>query len=144
MTAESRQEARERVKAQLNLYLDIKGERAQIERLVAELEGTWTAPGTSNWSGMPRSGGHGDPMTGGLMQKERLLERYHRKGVELDSALERIEAMIDSLEPRERKLLRHRYVEGLTWESVCVAMNYSWSRTHDIHALALDKLVEMA
>jgi hypothetical protein len=39
--------------------------------------------------------------------------------------------------------MRHRYLEGLTWEKVCVEMNYSWRQTHNIHARALDKLVDL-
>ena len=140
MTAEARLEARERVKAQLYRYMDIKGEREQIWRLIVDLECTRTAPSTSNWSGMPRGGGNTDPMTDSLAQKERLIERYRKKEAELTAALEHIETMIDSLEYRERRLLRARYVEGMSWEKVCVTMSYSWSRTHEIHGLALDKL----
>lgn len=143
MNEEARQAARDRIKERLSEYIDIKGERAQIKLRLEELEGTRTAPGTSNWSGMPRGGGDSDPMLSGLAQKERLVEMYQRKDAELLAAQERIENMIDSLPPRARKLMRHKYIEGLNWEPVCVAMGYAWRQTHRIHAAALDMLVDM-
>lgn len=142
MCSQERWEARERVKAQLSQYVHIKGELAQIGRLIADLEGTMTAPGTSKWDGMPRSGGACDPMVGSLVRKDLLIERYRRKDAELTEMLYRIETMLETLTPKERELMRHRYVEGMSWEAVCVAMAYSWRQTHRIHAGALDKLVQ--
>ncbi|MBO5917248.1 MAG: sigma-70 family RNA polymerase sigma factor, partial [Oscillospiraceae bacterium] len=59
----------------------------------------------------------------------------------LAAAQAAIEDRIEALEPRARKLMRHRYIEGLSWEEVCVAMCYSWRQTHNIHGAALDALL---
>lgn len=143
MTDEQRKEARHRIKIRLGEYIHLEKERLQIIDELTKLEARRTAPGTSNWDGMPRGGGGGDAMTSGLVQKEALQARYARKVADMEAEQARVEDMIESLEPAERKLLRHRYIEGLPWEKVCVEMNYSWRQTHNIHARALDKLVDL-
>lgn len=142
MTDEQRKEARRVIKARLGEYIDMEKERQQILDEMVKLEARRTAPGTSNWDGMPRGGGGGDAMTSGLIQSEGLQERYQRKVDELETAQLAVEILIESLDFTERKLMRHRYIEGLTWEKVCVEMAYSWRQTHNIHAQALDKLVD--
>jgi RNA polymerase sigma factor (sigma-70 family) len=69
---------------------------------------------------------------------------YRQKAAELSTALAEIEDAIEVLEPRERTLIRLHYAQGLTWEEVCVAMNYSWRQIHRIHAKALALLEETA
>jgi RNA polymerase sigma factor (sigma-70 family) len=54
----------------------------------------------------------------------------------------RIEMAIRRLEPVERNLLRSRYIEGRSWEEICVEMCYSWRNIHNIHSRALIKLKE--
>lgn len=144
MTDEQRKEARHRIKVRLGEYTHLEKERLQILDELTKLEARRTAPGTSKWDAMPRGGGGGDAMAAGLIQEESLEERYRRKVAEMEAAQGRIEDMIESLDSTERKLLRHRYIEGLAWEMVCVKMNYSWRQTHNIHAAALDKLVDMS
>lgn len=143
MTDEQRKEARHRIKARLGEYIHLEKERLQILDELTKLEARRTAPGTSKWDAMPRSGGGGDAMASGLIQSEGLAERYRRKVADMEAVQARIEDMIESLDSTERKLLRHRYIEGLAWEKVCVEMNYSWRQTHNIHSLALDKLVNL-
>jgi len=52
----------------------------------------------------------------------------------------RIEKAIEALPPREAYLIRLRYLEMKSWESICVEMNYSWRQTHRIHSDALKML----
>ena len=141
MCSKARREARDRLKAEFGQYIHIKGERAQIARLIADLDSTLASPGTSKWDSMPRGGGAGDPMTSGLIRKEQLIERYRRKDAELAAELDRIETMWETLTPKERELMRYRYVDGLKWEAVCVKVGYEWSQTHRLHNGALDKLI---
>jgi hypothetical protein len=37
-------------------------------------------------------------------------------------------------------LIRLYYIDGLTWEKVCVDINYSWRQTHRLHSEALKKI----
>lgn len=47
---------------------------------------------------------------------------------------------IEKLPQREACLIRLRYIESLSWERICVEMNYSWRQIHRIHGDALKML----
>ena len=129
---------RDELKKQLGRYLDLKAERGQI---LAEYNALADPRGT-NLDGMPRGQGAGDPMVGLTEKRQAVLKKYEAKLAELDAALLWIEDLIDGLEPGERRLMRYRYIKGLTWEKVCVAIGYSWGQTHNIHNGILDRLIE--
>lgn len=147
MTDEERKEAKHRIRSRLNKYTALEAERVQILDKIKELEARRTAPGTSKWDAMPRGGGGGgdDALVNGIDRSDELRALYIRKVEELEQAQLAIEVLIGSgaLDSTERKLMRHRYIDGLTWEKVCVKMDYSWRQTHNIHAAALDKLADM-
>jgi RNA polymerase sigma factor (sigma-70 family) len=130
-------------KEKLQQYKHIKWERDQIRQKLAELEAGLGSAGGSNLDGMPRSSGPGDPTGRAALQLLALREHYDNKLAELAELQLAIEKAIDSLEPTERKLLRHRYIDGLRWEDICVAMSYSWRQIHRLHSAALQKLREM-
>jgi DNA-directed RNA polymerase specialized sigma24 family protein len=132
--------ARNRIKKRLYSYVNLQRERQQIieerERILARLE-----PGAQNLDGMPRNQGKGDALANGVAAAADLLTLYEAKAYELAKAQKDIERMIEGLEPVERMLARFRYIEGHTWEEVCVDMSYSWRQVHRIHGRILDKLV---
>ena len=132
--------ARNRIKKRLYSYTNLQRERQQIteerERILARLE-----PGAQNLDGMPRNQGKGDALANGVAAAADLLTMYEAKAYELAKAQKDIERMIEGLEPVERMLARFRYIEGHTWEEVCVDMSYSWRQVHRIHGRILDKLV---
>ena len=128
-------------KEQLRAYRDIKLERDKLATMIEDVESVLYGPRTSKLDGMP----HGGSATGSVVEEAavkhaELLERYRQKVAELSAALVEIENAIEVLEPRERTLIRLYYAQGLTWEEVCVAMNYSWRQVHRIHAKALEAL----
>lgn len=74
----------------------------------------------------------------------KIVELEQRRNDKLRVVLEEqriIDELIDNLPERERVLIRKRYKEGKEWERICVEMNYSWRKTHYIHAGAL-KILE--
>ena len=135
-----KEQLRSSIKKRLYSYTNLKRERQQIaeerERILARLE-----PGAQNLDGMPRNQGAGDALASGVAAAADLLTLYTAKAAELDRAQADIEAMIAGLEPVERMLARFRYIEGHTWEEVCVDMSYSWRQVHRIHGRLLDRLV---
>lgn len=134
------EQIRNRIKKRLYSYVNLQRERQQIieerERLLARL-----GPGAQNLDGMPRNQGKGDALANGVAAAADLLTMYEAKAYELAKAQKDIEKMIEGLEPVERMLARFRYIEGHTWEEVCVDMSYSWRQVHRIHGRILDKLV---
>lgn len=128
-------------KEQLRKYRDIKLERDKLQNMIEELEGRIYAPRAQQLDAVP-SGTHQHVSTVEIaaINHADLLDRYWVKVAELDEALAEIEAAIDTLSPRERTLIRLYYAQGLTWEEVCVEMNYSWRQIHRIHGAALAAL----
>ena len=73
-----------------------------------------------------------------------LLELYRDKLDRMAEELLAIEQAIDRLPVRERAILRRYYIQGMTWEEVCVEEHYSLRQLHRIHARALERLREDA
>lgn len=134
-------ERKEHLKRRLHRYRDLEAERVQLAQELKRVEDVMTAPRGPNLDGMPRSPGAGDPVLGVVSQHLALEERYRRQLEKLARAQTAIEDLIEGLEPMTRRLMRHRYIEGLPWEEVCVAIGYSWRQTHNLHAKALDALL---
>ena len=134
---------REELKAQLHKYRHLKAEHRQLCREIERVEAAMAAPRGANLDGMPRSPGAGDPVLQAVTQHLALLERYQAQVARLAEAQTEIEDMIEKLDSLERRLMRHRYIEGMDWEEVCVAIRYSWRQTHNIHARALDQLLAL-
>ena len=133
---------KDELKKRLHAYRDLEAERLQIVQELERVGDRMTAPRGPNMDGMPRSPGAGDPVLGVVSQHMALEERYQRQLEKLAAAQSDIEDMIEGLDPVARKLMRHRYIEGKPWEAVCVAVGYSWRQTHNLHAAALDKILE--
>ena len=127
------------IKRRLNSYTDLTRELHQIENQLHQIEAQIT-PGGQLLDGMPRAPGGGGDLSGIVAKRLDLLEQYRRKAEELTTAQAAIEHMIEGLEPLERTLARAKYIEGRTWEEVCVVMAYSWRQVHRIHARMLGKL----
>lgn len=129
---------KEALKIKLLSYLDIKAERQQIQREIDRL----ADPRGANLDGMPRGSAGGDAMAGIVAKRDALRKKYEAKLADLTDAQTEIEELIDGLEPKASRLMRCRYIEGLSWEKVCVAINYAWAQTHRLHSDTLNKLLE--
>lgn len=90
--------------------------------------------------GMPRAGSGGEIE----MQVDRILaaeRRLNRARDEAMAILEGIEDMIESLENFDQKrILRLRYIDGLTWDEVAMDSGFSERSVRRIHGRALEEL----
>lgn len=129
-------------KERLRQYRELKREKAQIEEKIEELEGVMYAPRGTNYEEKIRAQSKTGSITEVLHEQHEALERlYNAKLVELNACLLEIETAIESLtDSTERQLMRLRYIDGLTWEEVAVALSYGWTQTHRLHSRALEKL----
>jgi RNA polymerase sigma factor (sigma-70 family) len=127
-------------KEQLKQFRSIKQERDTLLELLTKLDMTISGIGSPSFEAMP----HGNEVVSKVetqaIRRMELTARYEAKVAELTDALQRIETAIESLQPRERTLIRLYYIDGLTWEEVAVKMNYTWRHTHRIHSNALNRL----
>lgn len=129
---------KDQLKEQLHNYRAREAERRQL----LEQYNALTDPRGANMDGMPKGPGAGDPLAGIATKRQALAERYRAKLEELAAAQTLIEDMIEGLDPMTRTLMRCRYIDGKPWEAVCVAIGYSWRQTHNLHAKALDDLLQ--
>lgn len=129
-------------KEQLREYQAIKHEAEQLQAMIEELEAPLYGPKTQQLTGMPHAPARGNATENMADKHLELLERYRAKLRALTTARLLIEDAIEQLESTDRRLLRLRYIDGLTWEEVCVRMDYSWRQVHRRHAQALEKLKE--
>lgn len=129
---------KDELKERLKLYKKLKKERAEI---AAEYNAL-ADPRGANLDGMPKSPGSGDAMVSLTEKRQAVLKRYEAKLDEIDAFLLWVEDLIEGLEPDERRLMRFRYIQGLKWEEVCVAIGYCWRQAHNIHGQILDKLMD--
>ena len=133
-------------KERLKAYKDLKLERDELVDAIKELEDEMYSLTGPNLDGMPRGGsGHSDTTASKALRNAKrgytkIMAEYQRKVEELSAALLEIEHAIEALDPRARTLIRLHYIQGLTWENVCVEMGYSWRQVHRIHAKALEDL----
>ncbi len=137
MTPEERpQTAAEIAKHRLKRYLPLKLEVQHLKERIDALYGLHIPYS----DGMPHASGVSDP-TGNtatlIVERRKRYETREKELAEYESAIERD---MEILSPTERDLIRFKYMDGLTWEEVCIAINYSWTQTHRIHSAALIKL----
>lgn len=130
-------------KERLKAYKDIKKEHRDLELRIAEIDEKLQRARSQRLDGMPRGGSGENYVKEELIdKKDDLLKQYQAKEAELAAELLAIEQAIDTLEPRERLLMRLHYIDGQTWEQVCISMTYSWTQVHRIHGAALERLRE--
>lgn len=89
------------------------------------------------WSDMPGCKAEGDKMATVVSQ---IVDSRDRLILELRKAMTKrveIESAIEKLPEREKALIRYRYIQGKSWEQICLTMNYEWRQVHRIHSGAL-------
>ena len=75
--------------------------------------------------------------------KTKLREILRNRLREVSREMSRVERAVDSLEDRERRVLRARYLEGLSWDRIYEVVGYEQAQTFRIHKRAIQKLEEL-
>ena len=128
-------------KDDLRLYRHLKKEARELADQIEELEMIMIVPGCQQITGMPmHNNGEHDKIANVIAKSEQLRKAYFEKMDMLLDLQAEIEAAVDKLEPKERRLIRLYYFVGLTWEEVAVQMEYAWAQVHRLHNICLKKL----
>lgn len=91
--------------------------------------------------GLPHGSGVADPTADIAARAASIAAELSQKLNECIELRLRIEHAVNSLnEPRERELMRRRYIEGQRWEQVAYEMNYSIDHIWRLHGMVLGKL----
>jgi len=126
-------------KERLKQYRFLVLEAAQLEQeLLEHLNSSYI--GGTVFDGVPKSGGISDTVPKLAIGSIKLYAMLTAKKNEAVRLCKEIEECIAGLEPRERTLMRERYIFDKGWEEICVIIGYSWRQIHNIHARILKKI----
>lgn len=126
----------------LRNYRAIKDELAQLEEWLEEIEATLFYPQPQRLTGMPSapSKDNDGALVSMATRHMELQQKYLAKQAELHQAILDAENAIETLNPIDRRILRYKYFEGLTFEEIAEIMHYSRQGITKRHRQALDRL----
>lgn len=128
-------------KRELQRYRDLVKECEELEEKIFRLESEISSAKIQVITGMPRGGNNENDKIGAAIAKiETWTNLYWEKVSMMGDEAIKIEKSIETLEPKERRLIRMRYIDGLSWEDICIRLNLKWRRVHEIHSSILKKL----
>lgn len=125
----------------LSRYLEILAEEKDIREEIAYWESK-AQKVTSSWSAVPSGGKGFDKVQMGAIKIAELRESLIDKINHLVSVRIEIERAIGTVQDdTQRRLLRRKYINGLTLEQIAVEMHYSYVHTCRIHGYALSNIM---
>lgn len=125
----------------LSRYLEILAEEKDIREEIAYWESK-AQKVTSSWSAVPSGGKGSDKVQMGAIKIAELRESLIDKINHLAAVRIEIEQAIGTVQDdTQRRLLRRKYINGLTLEQIAVEMHYSYVHTCRIHGYALSNIM---
>ncbi len=92
------------------------------------------------YSDMPKGSGQTDLSTA-MAKLDELFSKIEKKKLEMLNIRIGIENCIaDLYDGLQGRVLYLRYICLMTWEDICVEIDYSWRQTHYLHSKALSNL----
>lgn len=125
----------------LSRYLEILAEEKDIREEIAYWESK-AQKITASWSAVPSGGKGSDKVQMGAIKVAELRESLIDKINHLVAVRIEIERAIGTVQDdTQRRLLRRKYINGLTLEQIAVEMHYSYVHTCRIHGYALSNIM---
>ena len=125
----------------LSRYLEILAEEKDIREEIAYWESK-AQKVTASWSAVPSGGKGSDKVQMGAIKIAELRESLIDKINQLVAVRIEIERAIGTVQDdTQRRLLRRKYINGLTLEQIAVEMHYSYVHTCRIHGYALSNIM---
>lgn len=125
----------------LSRYLEIMAEEKDIREEIAYWESK-AQKVTASWSAVPSGGKGSDKVQMGAIKIAELRESLIDKINQLAAVRIEIERAIGTVQDdTQRRLLRRKYINGLTLEQIAVEMHYSYVHTCRIHGYALSNIM---
>ena len=129
-------------KEELKNFIENKREIEIVKDKLMYLEEKKTSIKSMIINDMPKVTNIENDMIGNLLADiEDLINIYKEKELNLIKQQIKIEKAISNLEdPTDRNIVRLKYLDGHTWEKICVILNYSWNGIHKKHRKILEKI----
>lgn len=119
----------------LSTYKWIEAEIVADEDRLARLDARLYSPGAVKISDMPK-GGQTVTLDSLVAEKLEIQDRINVKCAELKEISNAIERMTN---PRDRLILKYRFMDGLTHDEVAERINYSNMQTRRFYEAALER-----
>ena len=132
------------IKKRLYRYADLTIEHEQLKEQIDNLREQLTSVRSQTFDDVVACSGSSDKIGDMISTLSNLETIYIRKSNELMKEIIFIERVINNLEPRDRMVIRKKYIECKTWETICVEMNYSYRGMQKIHSNIIQKLRKSA
>ena len=117
-------------------------EQKQLKEKIVEFESMRTSPRSAVYGAeRVQSSAKGDVQIDSIIALDKLLERYNAQLQKCVALTMEFEDALELLDSRERRLMRLYYIDGLTWEQVCVRENISWTNHDRIKKRAKKKIL---
>lgn len=125
----------------LKRYIQLKKEAEQLDLMIKEIDESMDGLKAQILTGMPHGSSPGSSLERAVVKLEDKKKEYvDAVNKSVDERLE-IELAINAVfDSRERRLLRYRYIFGMSWEEVCVSLGVKWNSVHRIHREALEDI----
>lgn len=121
----------------LSRYLEILAEEKDIREEIAYWESK-AQKVTASWSAVPSGGKGSDKVQTGAIKVAELRESLMDKINQLAAVRIEIERAIGTVQDdTQRRLLRLRYIKGMTWEKISMEMHYGCQWVYKLHGRAL-------
>lgn len=126
-------------KRTLKSYLSLCREIEILRQERAELLNSGL--GAANNDGLPHGSGVSNPTADIAARAASIAAELSQKLNECIDLRLQIEQAVNALnEPRERELMRRRYIEGQRWEQVAYEMNYTLRHVTRLHGRILQRM----
>lgn len=121
----------------LSRYLKVLAEEKDIREEIVYWESK-AQKVTASWSAVPSGGKGSDKVQTGAIKVAELRESLMDKINQLAAVRIEIERAIGTVQDdTQRRLLRLRYIKGMTWERIAVEMHYGYQWVCKLHGRAL-------
>ena len=126
------------------ILLQYRAAEREEKRLEAEIQ-RWRSRAekmTAGYGGIPSGGGDGRSLENTMAHIDDLTRQLAQRLDRLVTLRQKIVTAIDSVpDPKQRELLRLRYIDGLTWGKLAVVMGYDDLRwIYRLHGRALEQM----
>lgn len=128
------------IKQKLQRYSHVIEQARDLEIRIAEVRDRMTSIASTQFDSIPGGHSNSDRIGNTIAKLCDLEEQYLEMIGKLAEEEIEINNLIATLDLREQKLIRLRYIDCKKWEDICYIMNYSWMHIHRLHGNILSKL----
>lgn len=116
-------------------YRSIGSIESRITKLRETLERT-----TAQLNGMPHGSDGRDKMAAMTADIVDLLTKLDERRVRCEQGFQEVETVFDALPDQQRRIMRMRYIDGMSWKKIAKITNYDVSYLSRIQKAALERM----